>query len=86
VPVDDPLNGCQTDTGPFKRLGPVETLKNPEEFPHVLHIKSDSIVSYENDYLVCSLVQAAYFDLGRRAWAGEFYGVGNQIDQDESEH
>ncbi len=80
------LNSSQPNAGAFKRLRRVETLEYTEQFTYILHIKSDSIVSNEHDYLILLLVHASYFDLGLRARAREFYCVRNQIDEREPEH
>jgi hypothetical protein len=65
------LNGSEPDAGAFKCLSRVETLEYTEEFIYILHIKSDSIVSNEHQYLISFLVRASYFDLGLRARARE---------------
>jgi hypothetical protein len=81
--VYNALNGGQPDARTFKRLKRVEALEYTEQFTYILHIKSDSVVSNEHDYLILFLVHASNFDLGLRARACEFYRVRNQIDERE---
>jgi hypothetical protein len=54
--MDDTLNGSQPNAGAFKRLSPVKALEYAEQLTHILHVKSDSIVSNEHDHLILCLV------------------------------
>jgi hypothetical protein len=47
VPVDNSLNGCQPDPGPWKLVVQVETLEGSEKPVGILHIEPSAVVAYE---------------------------------------
>jgi hypothetical protein len=86
VAIYYPLYSSQPYASAFKRFLPVKTLEYAKQLMHVLHIKTDSIVSNEDDYLILSAVGATDLNLCFGARAREFNGVGEKIDQYKSQH
>jgi hypothetical protein len=48
MPMDDSTDVCETDTGPFKLVVPMKTLKHAEQLVDILHVKSDPIITHEH--------------------------------------
>jgi hypothetical protein len=51
VPVDNALHNGQTHPRPFKFVGPVQPLENPEQHASILHIKNPAGVAHKKDVL-----------------------------------
>ncbi len=77
--VDNSLNGSEANTGTFKRVRLMETLKYAKQFVYILHIKASSVVSYKHHYLICVPVGAAHLDFGPRPCARELDSIGKKI-------
>jgi len=86
VPVDDALSGSQSYSSAFKLLRPMQTLKHPEEFICILHIKACSVVPYEHLYFVFFYVGRANLDFGRCSHPSELNRIGNQVHKDNFQH
>src|SRR5271165_1640122 len=86
MPVHDALNRGQADTSAFEGLLRVKPLEDAEQLVGILHVESDPVVSNEQRYLVFFLFRASDFDFGLGPCAGEFYSVGNQVDQRQPQH
>jgi hypothetical protein len=61
--VDDALNGRQADSGTFKLLRPMQALKDAKQLIDILHVKSDTVVPYEDLNVAFVSAQSAYFDI-----------------------
>ena len=61
--MDNTLNGSQSYTSAFKLVSPVKTLEYAKEFIDILHLKTNAIVSNENDYLIFFSIGASYLNL-----------------------
>src|SRR5271157_6553998 len=84
--VYDALNRGQADTGTLESLLRVKPLEDAEQLVGVFHVESDPVVSNEQHYVVFFLFRASDFDFGLGPCAGEFYSVGNQVDQRQPQH
>ena len=83
VPVDDALSGSQSDSGPFKLLRPVQTLKHPEELIYILHLKACSVVPHEQLCLTFLTVGTANLDFSRCSRPCELNRIGNEVHKDD---
>jgi hypothetical protein len=43
---NDPLDGCQADTGSWKLANGMQALKDTKQFVGISHIKADAVVAY----------------------------------------
>src|SRR5262249_5348033 len=86
VAMDNSLNGRQSYTGAFERLGLVKALKHPKQLIRVLHIKPDSVVSDEHDRLIVFSIDTSHLDLRVRPCARELDGIQQEIHQCDREH
>ena len=79
VTMYNTLNSSQSYTSAFKLFSPVKTLEYAKEFIDILHIKTNAIISNENDYLMLFSISASYLNLRLWAWTCEFNSIGNKI-------
>src|SRR5208337_1244921 len=86
VPVDDALDGSQSDSGAFKLFSQVQTLENAEEFIDILHIKAHAVIFDEHLSLVFPFIRAAKFDFGLCSYPGELDRIGNQVTEGHFHH
>src|SRR6266478_3340461 len=73
----------QSDACAFEVLGPMQPLKNAEQFVGILHVEADSIVS-DKDSRATVFVERADLDDRPIAREGVLDGVGQQIGKDLS--
>ena len=86
MPLYYTLSGSQSDSGPFKLFRPVQTLKDPEQFICVLHVKACSVVPYEKLCLVFVTVGTANLDFGPRSHPCELDRIGTKVREDDFQH
>src|SRR5262249_47430313 len=86
VAMNDTLHRRQSDSGAFKLVRSVQTLEYSKQFVGILHVETNSIILNEYNHTVCWFVRASYLNLRCRARAGEFDGIGNQIDKCKLQH
>src|SRR5438270_9904003 len=77
MPVDNPLDGRETNAGAGKITGRVQPLKNSEEFARISHIESSAIVAHKKRGLWIG--SRANLDAGLGSFAGEFPRIAEQI-------
>jgi hypothetical protein len=65
VSVDNPPDVRQADSGAFELIVAVKTLEDPEEFVHILHVESDSVVANEDRDFARELPRRTDFDMRR---------------------
>lgn len=79
--ADDPTHVCQTDTGTFEILLPMQSLKHSKEFICVVHIKANTVVADKDHGFIIAFFLASDLDVCNFSSSGEFQSVGDQIDQ-----
>ena len=78
MPVNDALDVRQPDAGALELLMAVQTLKDAEQLPGILRIKTGAVVTDENHRLTIAQ-SGTDFDFGIGAPAGEFHRIGDQV-------
>src|SRR5262249_40123262 len=86
VPVNDALNGRQTDAGAVELLGPMQALKHPEQLVRVAHVESCAVVPDEDFDLVAPAFGAADRDLGPVPMPRELDRVRDQVHESDLQH
>jgi hypothetical protein len=81
--MNDLLDGCQSDSGPWEIAFMVKTLKRSEKPIGKFHVESRAVVAHEVDCLACVVLDAK-FDLGIRAFGSKFPCIAKKVFQHNS--
>src|SRR5689334_12408714 len=84
--MDNPPDVRQADAGTFEFIVPVEALEYTEEFVHVLHVKSDSVVADEDGDFSGELPRRADLDTRLGPRRRELDRVREQVHEDLPQH
>jgi len=69
------LHRGQANTGPFKCIGLMQTLKHAKQFIYIFHIKADAVVLHEQNHLISGFAGASDFDFSSRPRARKLDGI-----------
>ena len=86
VPVNDALNGRQSDAGTLELFGQMQALKNPEQLVRVAHVEPRAGVPDEDFDLVVLAFSGADRDLGPGSMPRELDRVRNQVHERNLQH
>ena len=86
VPMDNSLDGGESDTSAFERLLRMQALENTKQLVLIFHVKTDSVIFHEHNHLVVTVVQRINFYLGLFARSSEFHRVRNEVGKDQAQH
>ena len=81
-----PAHRWRPDDGPFEFVDGVKSLKNPEQFIGVLHVKPDSVVPYVVNVLVTGYLFMTDLNLRVRVATRKLEGVREQAKQNLPDH
>src|SRR5215813_8092866 len=84
--MNNALDRRQSDTSSFEIVGPMKSLKNSEQFVHVLHIKADAIIFDEYHDAVQLCITGSNFNFGCLSSTRELDRIRNQIHEGEFQH
>src|SRR6266545_7686155 len=82
--MNDSLDRCQPNSGPFEFGHTMEPLEGAKQFAGVSHVETRAVVAHEISLLPVVRSQAQ-FDLRLRAFGGEFPRVAQQVFQRDPE-
>src|SRR5512139_1496078 len=86
VAIDDAANICKTNACTFEVILLMQSLKNPEEFIRICHVKSHAVVADEDCDLGFIFPFVSDLDLCNRPRTSELQCVRNQIGHHYSQH
>ena len=83
MPMNNPLHGCQSDSGAWELAHIVKTLEGAEKLIDVFHIESGAIILHKVDLLTI-LAADSEFNPGIRLSRGKLPPVAEQVLQHNS--
>ena len=86
MPVDNALNGGQSDSGALEFLRSMQTLEHAEKLVYMLHIEARTVISDKHLDLIVLSIGTANLDLCPSSHPCELDRIGNEVHEDQLQH